>query len=684
MILGYYGRWVPLEELRTLCGVSRDGSKASNILKAARTFGMTAKGFRKEPAGLHDVPIPSIVFVNFNHYLVFEGIRDGRAWLNDPASGRRSVPLKEFDESFTGVVLAFDPGETFTKGGLKPSIVRDLAVYLRASRAGLAYAAIASLMLVLPGFAIPAFAKIFVDDVLVAHLTGWVVPLVIGLLVASAARVLLTAWQQRTLLGLETKLSIAMSTDYLKRLMELPIGFFAQRNAGELAGRVQAGERLARLVAGELATAIFNAIAIVVYAAIMFTYDAILAVITIGLGFVNIAVIVALRERRGDLGRFVTRESGRLGGATVSLIRDIESIKVAGAGDDAFEHWAGSQAGVLGGFRSLGTLSSRVSAVPPLVSGLTSAAVLGIGGLHVMSGSLTIGGLVAFQALQALFSDPLARIAGFADRAQLVGSETSRIADAMRYHIALPAVDAPPCDAPGLNLRDVTFGYSPLADPLVSVFSLDLVPGKWIALVGKSGSGKSTVARLAAGLLEPWSGSVHLDGVAVSASHPESISRLGYVDQEVLLFEGTVRENLTLFDDSVADDALLRALADAGIDADIMARAGGLDSPVEERGRNFSGGQRQRLEIARVLVTDPTFLILDEATSALDPEIEATVIANLRRRGCACLVVAHRLSTVKESDEIIVLEGGHVIERGAPATLLADPEGAFTRLERAE
>lgn len=669
MVLAFHGRWVPLEELRVLCGVSRDGSKASNLLRAARSFGVTAKGFRKEPAELLDLPLPSILFVNFSHYVVLEGMRDGRVFLNDPASGRRSMPAAEFGEIFTGVVLTFEPGPGFEKGGIKPSIVRDLAGYMRDARAGLAYAGIASVLLVLPGFAIPAFAKIFVDDVLVARLTGWILPLSFGVLGATAIRLLLTAWQQRALLRLETRLALAMSTDYLQRLLRLPLAFFAQRSAGELAGRVQAGERLARLVAGEFATAIFNAIAIVFYAAVMFAYSVSLALVVIALSAVNVAVLVALRERRGDLGRLVTRESGRLGGETIALIRDIENIKVAGAGDDSFERWAGWQAGLLDAYRDLGSLSARLSAIPPIVSVFTSAAVLGIGGFQVIDGHLTIGGLVAVQALAALFSGPLSSIASFAGRAQIVGAEAARIADAMRY--ALPSAPASaPARAPerGLALRDVTFGYSPLATPLVSGFSLEIAAGSRIALVGRSGSGKSTIARIAAGLLPPWSGTVHIDGA------------LGYVDQDVMLFAGTVRENLTLFDETIADEELLRALADAELLTEIVAR-GGLDTPVDEAGRNFSGGQRQRLEIARILVGDPPYVVIDEATSALDPEVEARIITNLQRRGCACLAVAHRLSSVRASDEVIVIDGGRIVERGAPDALL-ERDGAFAALVR--
>lgn len=692
MILAYHGQWATLEELRIACGVSRDGSKASNILKAARARGMVAKGFRKEPGQLATLPVPSIIHWNFNHYVVFEGIKDGHAHINDPSHGPTRIPLAELDEAFTGVVLAFSPGDGFKRGGRRPRIVDQAALYLRNSWAPLAVTAAFSMLLVLPGIVLPGLSKVFIDNVLVHQMEDWVVPLCLGVLLSGLMQGLLTFFQQRQLMRLRAKLALSLSTRYLTNLLSRPMHFFTQRMAGDLANRAAAVDRVAELLSGSLATNMFNLTAVLFYGLAMAAFDPLLALVAIVLVLGNIALLKLAERRRIDLNRKLAGDEGKLMAATAGLIGGIETIKVSGGEADMFGKWTGYQARVLATRQRLGALDVTLGAAPTLLAALSTAALLGIGGWRVIDGSLTVGSLVAIQALMASFTTPITGLVQLAGQIQAIRGDLDRIAD---VYVADQADDADKqpighTPLPGtrlegrVELRDISFGYSPCEPAMVEGLSLTVAPGRRVALVGASGSGKSTIGRMVCGLLEPWSGEILIDGYPLKAISPDIFaSSVAYVDQDVFLFGGTVRENLSLWDSTVPEPALTQALKDAEIHGEVSQRPGHYDSQVLEGGLNFSGGQRQRLEIARALVRDPAILVLDEATAALDPITEKAIDENIRRRGCTCLIIAHRLSTIRDCDEIIVLEKGRVVQRGRHETLVAE-EGPYAGLVAAE
>ncbi len=684
MILAYYGRFEPLEKLRIACGVSRDGSKASNVLKAARGYGLLAKGYKKEIDALRALPLPAVLFWKFSHYLILEGFGKDVVYLNDPASGPRKVSLTEFEVNYTGVAMAFEPGPDFRRGGSPPNLLRSLSTRLPGLGIGLALLLLATLGLVLPGLLIPSYSRIFFDSILGEGQRYWVRPFLLAMLITAVVNGSFTYLQQRTLLHLQGKLSLSGASRFFWHILHLPSEFFSQRYAGDVSARIEINDRIATLLCSDLATNVVNALTIVFYALLLFQYDTLLTWLGVVLAAVNLVVLRLLGRRREETNRLLMKERGKLLGVSMAGLQMIETYKGSGAEADFFSKWAGYQANVLNAEQEIGGSSLLLDVTPPFLVALNGAAILWLGGRRVMDGTLTIGMLLAFQALMALFLEPVGQLVELGGKMQEAGADMVRVDDVMKYPAKGTEADLRPDTSEklkgNLELRDITFGYSPLEPPLVENFSLVLRPAERVALVGGSGSGKSTIAKLVCGLYEPWAGEILLDGTPRNQIAPAVLARsLASVDQDIVLFEGSIRENLSLWDSTIDDDIIVNAAKDAAIHDEIASRAGGYHAKVEEQGRNFSGGQRQRLEIARALTAEPRILILDEATSALDPQTEKFIDDALRTRGCTCLVVAHRLSTIRDCDEIVMLERGRVVERGTHDQLLA-LNGAYARL----
>lgn len=681
IILGHYGKYVPLAELRRECGVSRDGSNASTLVKAARRYGLTTKGYSVEVDALREQTMPCIAFWNFNHFLVVEGFEKDCVYLNDPAVGHRVVTIEEFEEAFTGVIVTCQPGPEFSPGGQKPTLLPALRTRLQGFGGALAFAVASGFLLVVPGLVIPALTQVFIDEVLIAERGEWLRPLVGALLIAVAVQGLLKLLQLRCLRRLHLALAGNLSAQFFRHLLRLPVDFYAQRFAGEISNRNQLNGKIAGILSGNLAQTAIDVVMMAFYAALMLFYDVLLTSVGIAFAALNFLALRRMARWRVEANMRLLQEAGKVTGAAIAGLQSMETIKASGLESGFFHRWSGYFANAANARQGIALTNQALGLLPGLLAATTTMLVLALGGYKVIHGELTIGMLVAFQTLMASFLRPIGNLVQLGQTIQELQGDVGRLDDVLAHDV--DPLEKPPehltpasgtLDTSGeeklrlrgfVELRGVTFGYNPTAPALIENFDLTLRPGQRVALVGGSGSGKSTIAKLVCGLYQPWSGEVLFDGVPRAEVPPHLMhNSLSMVDQDVLLFAGSVRQNLGLWDETVLEPVLLRACQDAEILDRIHELPGGMDGELTEGGSNLSGGERQRIEVARALANDPSILVLDEATSALDTESERMIVERIALRGCSCVIVAHRLSTIRDCDEIIVLDGGRVVERG--------------------
>lgn len=682
MILAYYGRWIPLEQARADCGVSRDGSKALNILKAARSYGLAAKGKTFGAQAIRKKgKYPCILFWNFNHFVVLTGFGRDCAYLNDPARGQVKVPMSEFEGSFTGIALEFEPTDAFKKGGQPPDTVAFMLRRLKGMGSTIAFVMTCAAVVSLAGIMSTSLAKVFMDRILSGSDYELLWPLVAIMLALAAACGAVSVVNALSLARIEGKIAVVSSSRFMRHLLHLPVGFYAQRMVGDLQQRQNSNESIAFALVGQLAPVAVNAGMLALYLVVMLRQSVLLTMAGVATVVLNAFVARHTSGKRVNVSRSMSRDCGKLYATTVSGVDMIETIKSAGAEVGYFQRWAGYQASVNEGRVRLAHINMRLGSIPLLLTELANTSVLVLGAWLIVRGDLTSGTLLAFQGFLAAFMAPVTQLINLGQTIQETHTSMERVEDVLRYPADVPEEAAEPI-APGsfqsqklvgrVDLMDVTFGYSPLDPPLIQDFSLHLEPGQWVALVGPSGCGKSTIAKLLSGLYKPWGGQVRFDGTPLDeVPHPVLRGSLAVVDQDVVMFDATVSDNVRLWDRSIEDYEAILACRDAQIHDVVVSREGGYGCRILPGGDNFSGGQLQRLEIARVLAQDPTVVVLDEATSALDAQTEAEVIRAIRQREITCVVVAHRLSTIRDCDEIIVLDEGKVVESGTHEELMA-------------
>lgn len=687
MIFAYYGLVLPLEQLRLECGISRDGSKAINILKAARRLGMEGHGMRLSAEMLRSEELPLIIHWNFNHFLVLEGFKGDKVFLNDPGAGHRIVSWEEFATSFTGIALRLTPGPDFKQGGAPPGVLSVLLRRLRGQEKSLAFALLTGVGLIVPGLAIPVFSQIFFDDIISIKHADWINKLLLAMGIAAVMQGALTWLRSWCLTRWQGALTVGESARFFWHLARLPLEFFQQRFSGEVASRVQFNEAVATVLTGPAATALLDVTVTLFYLLLLFQYSVSLTLIGTFFSLINVGILLLMFRWMTEQQMRVQQDAAKAYGTAIAGVQTIETLKASGNEGDFFVKWVGYQSKMRETLQEIELNAQTLMLAPILLSGLNTAAIMAVGGFQIMDGLMTAGIFVAFQNLMGKFQEPVTNLVSLGQTLQTTQMQMQRLDDVLLYKIdehnypAEPPGDMGKAKLSGrLELRQVAFGYSRLDAPLIEGFDLVLEPGRWVALIGGSGSGKSTVAKLVCGLYQPWSGEILLDGLPRRQIPRDVIvNSLAAVDQDIVLFSGSVADNISLFDPTISRFEIIRAARDAAIHDDIAIGQGGYDANVEEGGRNFSGGQRQRIEIARALANNPSLLVLDEATSALDPLTEQAVVDNIRRRGCTCLVIAHRLSTIRDCDEIIVMDKGKIVQRGHHEELI-QTDGPYRKL----
>ena len=687
MISAYYNKWVPLPKVRKDCGVSRDGSVAKNILLAARKYGFEASGYKLEPSDLSEVTLPAIIHWNFNHFVVLTNIsfKKKKVYLNDPARGRVVVSLEEFDRSFTGILLSVIPSKNFKPEGKKDSIFEFMKTSLKSSIFPLLLASLMSIAIGLIDVVNPLMKGIFVDNILTGKESGWLSWFILSLVVIMVLKVLIGIIQSIHWLKIEAKFAIVSSARFMWHCLRLPLDFFSQRYIGDVVSRQESTANISLIFIKKLAPMFIDLFSLVLYLFFMISYSWKLTIVGVSITIINIFVIKFISKKVAELKKSSLPNSGKLMSVTYSAVEMIETTKSTGAENGFFERWAGFYVKQNNADVSIFNFLNYVSSIPSIIQNLSSLLLQMLGILLIMRGEFTVGVFSAFQGLLSGFRGP---IDNFMDAYQsFVGlkNEVDRIEDVLNYKLDISATidpdnsDSQPLDG-SLELKNVTFGYSSLGKPIITDFSMKLEPGKWVALVGESGSGKSTISKLIMGLYQPWAGEILFSGKKKTQINPYIFyNHVSMVDQERTIFNDTIENNIKMWDKSIEDFSVFLASREADIHKTILSREGGYKYILREGGKDFSGGQCQRLELARALAIEPVLLILDEATSALDTKTEEKVMNNIRNMGSSCVVIAHRLSSIRDCDQIIVLKSGRIYESGTHEELIKS-NGLYSKL----
>lgn len=682
MILAYYGKWLPLEEVRTACGVSRDGSSAKSILQAARRYGLKASGYRVEPEDLEGMQ-PCIIHRNFEHFVVFRGFKRGKACLNDPAMGPVEVPMDEFVKAFTGVALEFEPTEQFEKGGNRTSITSYVKRHLRGASDAFWITMVFGLLTACIAIATPLFTRIFADEILSGRNRSWQTIFLIAMGGVALFQLVLTLLSERYNKRIAGLLALRSNMAFLRHLLALPMPFFAMRYVGDLLQRRALNESVTHALVSVLAPQVINVGLLLLYLLLMIGYSMPLTAIGIVAVITNLILLQYYAEKRVNLVRNQQRNMAQYYNTTISCIENMESIKAAGAETGFFDYWNQLWTKKFNAEGNATVQTLKMGLLPTLVLSMVNATVLVMGAWLILKGELTIGMLLAFQGFMNSFMEPVNEMVEASQKLITMRADMESIEDVMKYPEDLRDNDGKVAEGKlggELELRHVTFGYNPLMPPLIEDFNLHLYPGKSVAFVGTSGCGKSTLAKLISGLYKPWSGEILFDGRPIGTISSEELTNsVAVVDQNVVLYDDTVTQNIKMWDQSIEDFTMMMACDDAQIRKDILSRPEGFATRLVKGGQNFSGGQRQRMEIATALAKEPVILVMDEATSALDPTTEEKVMEAVRMTGSTQVIIAHRLSTIRDCDEIIVMEQGKVMQRGTHEELIAQ-EGMYREL----
>lgn len=680
MVLAYYDKWIPLDQMRLMCGVSRNGSNAKNILIAARKLGLVAQGYRFEPEELRqNGHFPCIVFWEFNHFIVVNGFKNGKVYVNDPARGRIIMSMDRFDEGFTGVVLMFEPSEDFEPSGSPFKISSFIKERLEGTGQAIAFSVITSVIIAISGIILSGYSRIFLDKILTGNNPRWFIPFIASLSVISIVLIVVSFISAINSLRIEGKFSSIGATTYMWKVLHLPMEFFAQRMAGDIQQRKNTNEGIASRLINVISPLALQCGMMIFYLIVMIRYSYILSAIGIVTVIINLTVSRIITHKRVDLAKVLAMDNARLYQSTVSGISMIETIKGSGAENSFFERWSGIQAAANKQNVNYIELEHVMGTIPAIISAINNSVIMVLGIWLTINGLFTEGMLVAFQGFVSSFMTPARTLISAGQTFQEMETDINLMNDVLlypddpvSYSLNEDAGHSYDKLSGDIIIKDLTFGYSRLDEPLIKNLNLTIDKGSSVAIVGASGCGKSTLSKLLSGLYLPWSGQILFDGQNIQEIDRSVFTgSLAVVDQNIVLFEDTIASNIKMWDSSIEDFEMILAARDAQIHDDIMKRLGGYKYRICEGGKDLSGGEKQRIEIARVLAQDPTIIIMDEATSALDAKTEKEVVKAIKNRGITCIVIAHRLSTVRDCDKIVVLDNGRIIEQGTHDQLYA-------------
>lgn len=693
IVLGYLGLVRPLAELRERCGISRDGVTAVQLKRAAMSLGLDVKAFRCSADHLlQQGQFPCILFWNFNHFLVLEGFANGKAYLSDPASGRRSVNWDEFSSSFTGVVLELRPGEGFEAGGRDPSLYRSVPGLIKPYRSLVPWLVMGSLVGALPELFIAGATSQFIDGFLQDGRENIAVPVIWITGIAVVVLIALVNLQKLLLRDLGNLLLKRTSSLLYVSLFSLPYRYFVQRMRGEVATRLVLPFSLVQLgITGvvDFALSITSGLLAFVVGMLISPW---LTLLTLGITGGNTALTVWIRERRKGDNYKLAMVQGKASGIGIYVIQCIESIKASGLENEAFTQWSSSFNEGLAELQKQSLSNSVVGLIGTTSGFLLRCGVVMLGGLLIIMGQITLGELMAFQFLMGMIQAPLQQLSLLSSQLQHLDGAMGRTNDVIDSDVdptvrSFQMTSAVPERARQLRgeleLRNIGFQFSSTTPMLFDGLELRLKAGQHLAIVGGSGSGKSTLLRLLAGLYQTSQGSIHYDGRTWLDWDDATLrASIALVSQDVFLFPSTIENNLTLWDPRYSSSDAIAALEQAGL-LDDLGGAGALGLQLVEGGGNLSGGQRQRVEIARALLRQPTLLLMDEATSALDDRRERQIMTAVKQVPRTLITVAHRLHAAQISDWVLVLDQGQLIEQGTPQHLSASG-GAYSQLLAAE
>lgn len=689
MVLAYYGREVSIPEAHERCNIGRDGASARDIAEAARSYGLRVNPYSMEIDELVDVPCPAVLHWRFQHFVVLEDFDGQTATIADPIGERREVSRKELSDSFTGVVLTMTPGEGFAPEGEGEGEPAWRMIASRAFRAPgvrrlLAQILVASLVLQLLGLSVPLLTKVVVDEIIPLQIDSVMGIVGLGILIVLGSQLTLAFLRGLVLVNFQAKLDSELMTGFFEHVLALPYRYFQEHSTGDLLQRLSSNAQIRSVLSNQTVTAVLDGSFVVVYGLLLLLISPIFGLVALVLGGGQILLLVLTARRMTALVVTELTAQGTSEAFLVESISSIETLKSAGAEPRALTHWTGVLGEQLEATMRRGRLTVVIGTITATVQGFSSLLMLWIGALLVLNGSMSLGTMLALVSLAGLLLAPLASLVAAGIAIQQVGGHLERIASVLR---ATPeqqrsAVRQPPQLEGEISLDGVSFRYDESADWAVRDLSMDVRRGQKVALVGRTGSGKTTVAKLVLGLYAPTEGEVRVDGQSLHDLDLRMVrSQFGVVSQETKLINGSIRRNISYNDPSLPLEHIVRAAQLAELHEDIEAMPMGYETLIAEGGSALSGGQRQRLAIARALARRPRLLVLDEATSDLDAATERNVANHLSAQGASMLIIAHRLSTVEAADLILVLEGGRAIERGTHGELLA-AGGRYAELVR--